>query len=110
ILYTHLGKVRGRDEVLGKHTREALRCLASLQRQGRVLVTTTRRVLDYHRFTRNLHVSATQTQGELAVRVSRSEGTADVERELAGLTLYVPDTIRARLIVDGRNMTTLVHN
>jgi hypothetical protein len=110
ILYTHLGKVERRDTPLGPPTREALRRLARWQRDGRILVTTTRRLLDYCRLTRNLEVSAVEASGELRVRMTTHEGTSDPARELAGLTLYVPYRDRIHLNVDGRDVSGLEHN
>jgi hypothetical protein len=110
ILYTHLGKVERRDKPLGPATREALRRLARWQREGRILVTTTRRTLDYSRLTRDLKVSAVEAPGELRLRVTTPEGTANPGRALAGLTLYVPDRVRVRLSVDGCDLPTLDYN
>ena len=110
VLYTHLGKVERRDEPLGPATRAALQRLAGWQRKGRILVTTTRRALDYCRLTRDLKLSAVEAAGELQVRVTTPPGTAHPARELAGLTVYVPDRVRVRLSVDGRDLPTLDHN
>jgi hypothetical protein len=48
ILYTHLGKLRDRQRPFGPGTERALRHLASLRNEGKVLVTTTQRLLHYH--------------------------------------------------------------
>ena len=74
------------------------------------LVTTTRRALDYRRLTRTLDVSAVEAPDELHVRVTTHEGTTDPARELAGLTLYVPERMRVRLNVDGHDVPSLKHN
>jgi hypothetical protein len=42
--------------------------------------------------------------------VATHEGIIDPARELAGLTLYVPDRARVRLNVNGRDVPTLDHN
>jgi hypothetical protein len=47
ILYTHLGKVRNRWEPVEAPARRALQRLADYYHAGRILVTTTRRLLDY---------------------------------------------------------------
>jgi hypothetical protein len=110
VLYTHLGKVHQHDEPLGPATRQALRRLACWQRDGSILVTTTRRALDYRRLTRTLGVSAVEAPDGLHVRVTTHEGTTDPARELAGLTLYVPERTRVRLNVDGYDVPTLEYN
>jgi hypothetical protein len=110
ILYTHLGKVERRDEPLGPSTRGALHRLARWQRDGRILVTTTRRVLDYGRMSQNLKISAIEESGGLQIRVTTPEGSADPARELAGLTLYVPNMVPVRLNVDGRDLPAIERN
>src|SRR5437879_13246178 len=57
ILYTHLGKIRQREEPFGPRTREALRLLAREHQAGRVLVATTRRALGYCRAAREVAYS-----------------------------------------------------
>jgi len=47
ILYTHLGKVRSREEPLPVASRMALARLADFSRDGRLLLTTTRRLLRF---------------------------------------------------------------
>lgn len=47
ILYTHLGKIRRREELLEAPARQALQLLASYHAQGKIVVTTTRRLLGY---------------------------------------------------------------
>jgi hypothetical protein len=110
ILYTHLGKVQRRGEPLALSTQGALRRLARWHRDGHILVTTTRRVLDYRRMSQNLKISAMEGSGGLQIRVTTHEGSTDPARELAGLTLYVPHTGQVRLNVDGRDLPTIERN
>jgi hypothetical protein len=95
VLYTHLGKVVDPREPLRAPTRAALARLAEAQRAGRVLVTTTRRLLDF------AHERETATwqcrRGEHGLEIDvRTPG------EGAGLCFAVGEPERARVFVNGR--------
>jgi hypothetical protein len=106
VVYTHLGKIERKDEPLGAAARAALRRVAELARAGRLLVTTTRRLLGYCRSQRDLRVEAARTDERWTVSVTTGAPPAASSRsgvsDLDGLTVYVPDPARTRLIVDGR--------
>lgn len=113
VLYTHLGKIRRREEPLGPKTCRALRVLAEEHQAGRVLVTTTRRLLGYCRATRELTHSVTQEGTAVRVDVStRGSGSSSPpqDRDLAGLTFYVADPGRTRVTVNGRLVTDVRRN
>jgi hypothetical protein len=108
-LYTHLGKVRRTDEPFPPHTRAALAALSAASRAGRVLVTTTRRMLDHAMAVR--HVSATASDpgnGALVVDVT-TNGAGDLG-SLEGLSLYVPTPERTTVRVNGREVGDLQRN
>jgi hypothetical protein len=107
LLYTHLGKIRRRQEPFGPRTRAALGRLARSAHQGRILVTTTRRLLGYCRAIPRVRITTAAHDGELRIDV-----TADAQSvaDLAGLSLYVPDPARARLTLDGRPVPTITRN
>jgi hypothetical protein len=107
LLYTHLGKIGRREEPFGPRTRAALGRLARYAHQGRILVTTTRRLLGYCRAVPRARVSTSVHDGELRIDV-----TADAPSlaDLAGLSLYVPDPARARLTLDGCPVPTITRN
>jgi len=54
VLYTHLGKQLASRDLLPSQTRSSLEALADHHHRGKILVTTTRRLLDYHSLTRNV--------------------------------------------------------
>jgi len=113
ILYTHLGKIRRRQEPLGPRTREALALLARHAREGRILVTTTRRLLGYCRAIREVTLSATQAAGKLWIHLAASgsgPGGPLTLEDLAGLTLYVPSPRQAEVWVNGRPVPDLQRN
>ncbi len=62
ILYTHLGKICRREEPLEAPARQALRLLASYQDNGKILVTTTRRLVEYRGCNRNQSAKASRNQ------------------------------------------------
>jgi hypothetical protein len=105
VLYTHLGKVRQRAEPFGERTRSALGLLAEQHRAGRLLVTTTRRALGYCRAIREMAYSVAREGPSVRIDVTtRGLATSDPlgERDLAGLTFYVEDPNRARILLHGR--------
>jgi hypothetical protein len=112
ILYTHLGKVTSSSEPFGESTRAALRRLGRAQREGRVLVTTTRRLLDYF-FNRSKAVVATIQEGQhvtLDVAGVGVDGELLGPRDLAGLTAYVPDPENTSMRINGMTVTELACN
>jgi hypothetical protein len=106
ILYSHLGKVTDRGEPLPKRTREALRLLASYRDDGRILVTTTRRLLDWCRRRREAVVGVVEAGDSLRIDV-RLPGE---EREFDGLTLHVPARGGIRVSLGGRELPDLRRN
>jgi hypothetical protein len=113
VLYTHLGKVASREEPLGVRTRAALARLAALAQEGRILVTTTRRLLGYCRAMRELSLGVSrQDEGWTAALTVPARGGARKggASDLDGLTVYVPDAARARLVVNGREAAAVRRN
>jgi hypothetical protein len=106
LVYTHLGKVTDRREPLPPATRDALRLLASYRDSGRILVTTTRRLLDWCRRKREARIEASESGDSLRVAVSlpRREGAFD------GLTLYVPGGRQVQVVLDDREVVGLRAN
>jgi hypothetical protein len=94
ILYTHLGKVRNRDAPFAPATRLALERLAEAYRAGRVLVTTTRRLLDHARERDEASWEWRQREGALEIHLS-------TPGDGAGLGFAVEDPERTLLVVNG---------
>lgn len=105
VLYTHLGKIRDRCEPLRSPARCALRLLAEEFRAGRVLVATTRRLLRYREALRKAHVAASADGEGLRVDLTGAD-----RGRLEGLTLYVADPGRTRVMVDGNPVEGLRPN
>lgn len=96
ILYTHLGKVTSREIPLPEPTCAAFRLLAREQDGGRVLVTTTRRALDYCALRRGLSFTTREEGGGTVIDIIPPPGL-----EPHGVTFYVRDPSRTELCVRG---------
>jgi hypothetical protein len=113
VIYTHLGKVASAEDPLGPPTRAALARLAELAREGRILVTTTRRLLGYCRAMRELRVAVSRENDRWTAALTvpvragvRPGGVSDLD----GITVHVPDAERARLRVNGREVAGIRRN
>ena len=109
LLYTHLGKITCPEQPFGPATRRALQDVARLHRDGRLLVTTTRRALGYCRAAREV-TCATSLEGDGALRLALRVPAGLRPADLEGLTFYVPDAARVRMSVDGREVADLRGN
>jgi hypothetical protein len=110
--YTHLGKVLDPQEPFPPATRAALQYVAAQQRAGRLLVTTTRRLLGYLRAAAEsqpvLHREGNQRWIELTTHTPTAAEMGPLSSEdLAGMTFYVADPARTRIRVDGREVATV---
>jgi len=115
ILYTHLGKIRDPRTPFDASAVAGLRRLAEVYRRGRILVTTTRRLLGYCRAAREVAVRTEQHESGLWIHLdtresARSGGGILSRSDLDGLTFYTPDPAATRLTVDGREVANLVRN
>ena len=106
VLYTHLGKIKNRDEPFGEPTRQALRLLAGYLFDGKILVTTTRRLLSYCRAIHNAVLSTSTDGGIYMLDIKVESGDTD----LSGLSVYVPDPVRTLIKVNGREVKDIRHN
>ncbi len=114
VLYTHLGKIDDPRVPFNKKAVKAFGQLAGAFRDGRILVTTTRRLLGYRRAVRRIswistedakrtHIAVnTQSDGEIPGRLSAAD--------LAGLTFYVSDPNVTSMTIDGQDVPHLDRN
>jgi hypothetical protein len=107
ILYTHLGKVPPHDAPFPPASRTALERLAGYRDSGKILVTTTSRVLHYREAVESAQVSSTVDAG--AERIDL-ELPADAAADPQGLSVYVDDSSSARLVVNGREIDDVRRN
>ncbi len=113
ILYTHLGKIRDRARPLGAGTIAALEMLAERVREGRILLTTTRRLLDYGRRRRTDGFREIR-EGEwsrLSVEGIRGKGMhAREDGAPEGMTFYVEDPGKTRIFFNGQEVLDVRRN
>lgn len=109
VLYTHLGKRHARNggHFFGAATVERFRQLAMRQARGEVLVTTTRRLLDYCHSRDQLQVSVSKRERGLCLDLTQPSACEQSEQ---GLTFYTnaPDAVEVRL--NGRQLQDVVCN
>ena len=86
ILYTHLGKIGRNTGIFNNETKKAFSLLSQFMHGGRILVTTTRRLLDYCHAKEKVLVSTSLIDDNYCINLSY-QGNHD---DLAGLTIYLP--------------------
>lgn len=101
VLYTHMGKFKKGYLPFNLATIEAFRRLASYFHSGMILTTTTNRLLRYCKTFEDIKFSASQANDITDIAISFTDATTD----LSGLTFYVANPERVRLIINGRIST-----
>lgn len=101
ILYTHLGKIAGREVPFRPDTIEAFRRLADYYSSGKILVTTTSRLLKYNLALKELSGSSGVENGRFTVRL-QTQRPRDLEG--LGLTLYAPDPESTAVMVNDQEV------
>ncbi|UCD52988.1 MAG: hypothetical protein JSW27_10180 [Phycisphaerales bacterium] len=113
-LYTHLGKIDDVKIPFNSGAVEGFRRLAEMFHNGRILVTTTRRLLGYRRATRQITWVGIEDDDHIRIAIdTRSESPRSdrlSEADLAGLTFYVSDPEITSMTIDGRDVPHLKHN
>jgi hypothetical protein len=113
VLYTHLGKIQRVDEPLGPPTRKALALLAQYSHAGKILVTTTRRLLGYCQTVPSVTLLSRIDGDYLAIDVTtwhREVDSRNLVPEIRGLTVYVSDPARTRITINQREITNFRRN
>ncbi len=106
IIYTHLGKNRDCRQVVALETQAALRNLEREYRDGRIYVTTTSKLLNYHRAWRYLSWSHREREGCTQILVDCIDDPAfgriiPTVANLQGVTFEVPDRNKAEIYIRG---------
>ena len=114
VLYTHLGRVDDPEIPFNAQAVTAFHRLAEEHHGGRILVTTTRRLLGYYRAVRDVMFSVYRrrrgTYIDLDTRSNeRSIGELPAA-DLAGLTFYVSDPKTTHMMINGRESVNCKHN
>jgi hypothetical protein len=95
ILYTHLGKIYDESTPFQAKTINAFKLLADYYHKGKILVTTTRRLLGYQRAMKELTYSTELNDNTVVIRVA-----SDRVDELSGMTWYVPDNFNVTVLIN----------
>lgn len=114
IFYTHLGKVDSLNVPFNEMAVGAFRQLAKFFRDGKILVTTTRRLLGYRRAMSEVKYEYSADDKGLQIDIN----TKDVQNflgeipqaDLCGLSFYVLDPSKTRVSINGKSVENLVHN
>lgn len=106
ILYTHLGKIRDPKEPFGLRTRNALSLLAKYASEDKILVTTTRRLLDYCRLVREVTFSVLKEDECDKINVNVN----GLETDVCGLSFYVLEPQKTKIFLNGREVSALEGN
>jgi len=114
VLYTHLGKIDDPSVPFNAEAVAAFRRLAEAFENGKILVTTTRRLLRYRRTVREIAFDTRRNGKKLHISLHRGADDSCPgelsESDLSGLTLYVADPKETRMIIDGQEVTDLKRN
>jgi len=115
ILYTHLGKVRDPRVPLDASAVAGFRRLAGAFQDGRILVTTTRRLLGFSRAAREVKFVARRDGKVLQIDIDTTAAAARDQAalpraDLDGLTFYVPDAEAVCVNLDGREVSDIQSN
>lgn len=114
ILYTHLGKVDNPAIPFNDKAVAAFRHLAEEHHAGKILVTTTRRLLGYCRALQEVawevRDDGTLTRIDIRTESSRNWTGRVPAGDLAGLTFYVCDARQTHVTIDGRRAADLTFN
>ncbi len=106
ILYTHLGKIRDPKEPFGPGTRNALSVVAKYASEGKILVTTTKRLLDYCRLVREVTFSVVKEDECTKINVNLN----GLETDVNGLSFYALEPHKTKMFVNGREVSALKVN
>jgi len=114
ILYTHLGRIDDTEVPFNTKAVMAFRRLAKEFHSGRILVTTTRRLLGYRRAIREIAFTSQWDGKNLHLEVSTQTprnwvGELPVA-DLSGLTFYVPDSKASCITINGQEVANLKRN
>jgi hypothetical protein len=106
VLYTHLGKIRDPKELFGLRTRNALSLLAKYASEHKILVTTTKRLLNYCRLAREVTFSLVKGDEYNKINLTIN----DLETDMGGLSFYVLEPDKTKILVNGREVLALKCN
>jgi hypothetical protein len=115
LVYTHLWRDFDYPQLMAPEAAKAIRCLAEQYREGRIYVTTTRKLLTYNLVHRFLEWNAKRAGDEIHISISGVRD--DVQgawppslAELQGLTFYTHKPDKTRLFLKHREIGKVARN
>jgi len=114
ILYTHLGRVDNPDVPFNTKAVNAFRRLAEKSHEGKILITTTRRLLGHRRAIREISYDVRRERNTLWIDLN-TQGSKNwigelAAADLAGLTFYVPEAKTTCLTINREQVKDLQVN
>jgi len=106
VLYSHLGKVHSVMEPFTNETRQAFELLATYQKNNKILIASTRRLLGYNRTINELSFTVETFDNETHIYLY----TAYNREDLDGLTWYVEDPEQVRLYINKKLFNDIIVN
>lgn len=115
IVYTHLGKNADSPQYIPKETRKALRNLAYEYQTGNIYVTNTSKLLNYYVRHKYLNWTYESQDEEITIRIHGVKDPIYGEsipnlKDLQGITFYVPDNEKTRVLLDGKEIENIQRN
>jgi hypothetical protein len=112
LLYTHLGKIDDPRAPFDGNAVSRFRRLAEKQRNGEILVTTTRRLLAYCAAVRDMewHATASADGAGIEIDIVTDANRFNDSASLAGVTFHVDDPNAVRLSHNGRPIGRVCRN
>jgi|GEM_PF-357369 hypothetical protein len=106
ILYTHLGSTINQCYPFSSLVKESLSLLSQYASDRKILVTTTRRLLDYYSAMQQIQISVSYVDGLTRVHIIMGENRLPLD----GLSLYVLDATKTKIYVDDREINKVEIN
>ncbi len=106
ILYTHLGKMSYYERLFSKETKNKLSLLAKYKNNKKILVTTTRRILDYCNSLKEITIKCEIYEDHYCLNISTNLN----EDSLQGITIYIPDKNNLHITINGKEIKKFVLN
>ena len=112
ILYTHLGKIDNPEIPFGPEAVESFRKLQELHRSGKILVTTTRKLLTYNRIVREINFECVEDEIGQCINITMDKNAIFniSESDLDGITFYVSELNNTRLRLNGNEINYIQKN
>jgi len=114
VLYTHLGKIDNHEVPFDKGAIESFRKLAEMYHDGRILVTTTKRLLIYKTILKQCDFEYVKDESGLYINIKTKSvekpQSKFIEKDFNGLTFYVSDPINIAIKINNKIVQNIRKN